>query len=384
MVLRRDFDAGERLMTQAGILWAYLGKAIAGIPGRLGIYHDDIEVVRSFWSFGTVLAVAAWVAVIGAAFRWRRAWPLFSFAVLWFVGGHILESTLIPLELYFEHRNYLPIAGPVIALVAFLLTHSEETRRYAKAVLPLLLVANVFFLYSFATLQGSTSVAARYWALKHPDSMRASLNLAKQQYVEEGVQPAFDTISSFVSRNPKHAYLQIFQLDLGCKHFADQLESSHVDEVIAGQAETAFSFMPAQMLSNLYTTSLATGCAAVPVESVLRVADAVLANPRYRASPEYNKLHYMFLAFVSRTQGDLDGAVAHIESALEHQRTPQVTQIMAITLAEQKQYDRAREFIAAAESDLPTNPIRAWQWRRSIAQIYDFVDAVERRDLLTQ
>ncbi len=50
----------------------------------------------------------------------RKKWPLFAFAVLWFFAGHALESTFLPLEYFFEHRNYLPLLGPIFALVVFM------------------------------------------------------------------------------------------------------------------------------------------------------------------------------------------------------------------------------------------------------------------------
>jgi hypothetical protein len=37
-----------------------------------------------------------------------RKWPILSFAVLFFFLNHAIESSIIPLELIFEHRNYLP------------------------------------------------------------------------------------------------------------------------------------------------------------------------------------------------------------------------------------------------------------------------------------
>jgi hypothetical protein len=38
LIQRRDFNGTERLLTQAGILWTYLFKAVLGVPGRLGIF----------------------------------------------------------------------------------------------------------------------------------------------------------------------------------------------------------------------------------------------------------------------------------------------------------------------------------------------------------
>jgi hypothetical protein len=52
---------------------------------------------------------------------WRKRFPIVAFAVLWFLVGHSLESTVFPLEIIHEHRNYLPALGPLLALTYLLL-----------------------------------------------------------------------------------------------------------------------------------------------------------------------------------------------------------------------------------------------------------------------
>ena len=150
MIQYRGFDAAERLLTQAQLLWVYLSKALLGLSGRLGIYQGDIEVVRSLWSPATLLAVTSWFVLAFGAVFWRRRFPLFALGVLWYLVGHLLESTVVPLELYFEHRNYLPIAGPIIALTALLILHSDQVRTVALRVIPLVVLVNAALLYSFA------------------------------------------------------------------------------------------------------------------------------------------------------------------------------------------------------------------------------------------
>ncbi len=52
------------------------------------------------------------------AFLLRRRYPLLLLAVLFFLVGHSMESTLIPLEMVYEHRNYLPGMLVCLALAA--------------------------------------------------------------------------------------------------------------------------------------------------------------------------------------------------------------------------------------------------------------------------
>ncbi|MEW6168611.1 MAG: hypothetical protein AB1651_13080 [Pseudomonadota bacterium] len=115
----RDFGAPERLLTQARVLFHYLFWLLLPWPPWLGLYHDDLAVSRGLLAPPTtLLAIAGWVLVLGTAWRLRRRVPLFGFAVLWFLAGHAMESTLIPLEMVFEHRNYLPSLGVLFALAA--------------------------------------------------------------------------------------------------------------------------------------------------------------------------------------------------------------------------------------------------------------------------
>jgi hypothetical protein len=57
------------------------------------------------------------VAVVASILLARKRAPLVAFGLAWFLIGHSLESTLLPLEIAHEHRNYLPLFGLVLAAV---------------------------------------------------------------------------------------------------------------------------------------------------------------------------------------------------------------------------------------------------------------------------
>jgi hypothetical protein len=157
-VASRDFNAWQRLLTEARILWLYLLKALFGIPGQLGNYQDAPTVSRSLFSSATFLACFAWLALLIASIVWRRRYPLFAVAVLWYLAGHLIESTVVPLELYFEHRNYIPIIGPLFALGSFLFLYSARLRRIASVGVPVFAFVSASFLYTFASLSGKISI----------------------------------------------------------------------------------------------------------------------------------------------------------------------------------------------------------------------------------
>ena len=176
-VLRRGFSGFERLITQAEILWQYLYLAFFPNVPSLGPFHDDYQIQRSLLSGTSLLSVGAWLLTIVAAVMLRRKAPLFTFAVAWYLLGHLLESTTISLELYFEHRNYLPLVGPAYALVASLAQLARTWRRIA--VIGAIAYAGILgsVLLSTTSLWGSPALAAEMWHIYKPQSIRAVQNL---------------------------------------------------------------------------------------------------------------------------------------------------------------------------------------------------------------
>jgi hypothetical protein len=112
----RNFTLPERLLTEPRILWEYVASILLPFGPGMGLIQDDIAVSTGLLSPPvTIVALGAWIAAGVAAIALRRTLPLASAGVLFFLAGHALESTLIPLELKFEHRNYVPALGVLLA-----------------------------------------------------------------------------------------------------------------------------------------------------------------------------------------------------------------------------------------------------------------------------
>lgn len=183
---RRPFTMDERLLTQARIVWDYIAQMFTPQVARMGLYHDDVILSRSlFEPVATAWAVAAWLLVVlicGAMLRWRGGrWIVFGIA--WFVLGHSVESTLLPLELYFEHRNYFPSIGLLLSLgVVFAIV----VRRWSELKAPLLACVGLCALL----LSLLTSSQVQVWSNRsllilthlnaHPRSPRANIDMATE------------------------------------------------------------------------------------------------------------------------------------------------------------------------------------------------------------
>ena len=111
----RDFTIAERLLTQPYILGHYLSCIFFPNISSMGLYLDDFAI-RSPALWSNWLGITAVFIAIFSALYWRKQKPIIAFAVLWYFACHALESSVIPLEMAFEHRNYLALIGPAILI----------------------------------------------------------------------------------------------------------------------------------------------------------------------------------------------------------------------------------------------------------------------------
>ena len=56
----------------------------------------------------TLFSIIIIAALVGLAIAAARKQRLLSFCILWFFGNLVIESSIIGLEIVFEHRVYLP------------------------------------------------------------------------------------------------------------------------------------------------------------------------------------------------------------------------------------------------------------------------------------
>lgn len=177
----RDFSLAERLMTEARVLWFYLHMIVLPNMGEMGLHHDDILISRSLFSPWTTLpAVAGLLLLAAGAFALRDKQPLITFGIALFFIGHLMESTIIPLELAFEHRNYLPMLGILLPLAYYTLN--------PRLHLPSVRVRRAAFLLLIILFAGLTASRAQQWGdplmmrtlevERHPHSARAHTDLA--------------------------------------------------------------------------------------------------------------------------------------------------------------------------------------------------------------
>jgi hypothetical protein len=171
----RGMTPFQRVMTEQVVLWEYLQRAfIPQLPTAFGPFHDyyglrPIGVI-------TGIAAAFWFVVLVAAVVVRHRFKWFSLAVFWFLAAHMIESTSVLLELYFEHRNYAAVYGACLFISICAFTAKGRLQRIAPYLFGAYVVLLAALLLAVTVLWGQPKKAAESWNIKHPGSARAALH----------------------------------------------------------------------------------------------------------------------------------------------------------------------------------------------------------------
>jgi hypothetical protein len=177
----REFTLNERLMTQARVLWSYVGWLMLPDIQSMGLFHDDFSKSTGMLQpVTTLLAVLAWSLALCVSYAVRLRYPLITFSVLFFLVAHSMESSFLPLEMVFEHRNYLPSVG-ICLLLGWALCN---TRISAKGWSRYVLTISVFVLLSAVTFSRAQAWGNQYSLAdanvrNHPGSLRANIYFAQ-------------------------------------------------------------------------------------------------------------------------------------------------------------------------------------------------------------
>ena len=142
----RPFTMWERLLTQFRALVFYLSEYLFPLPNRLALIHDWQASSSIVQPISTLFSFLFLVILFCAALKYRKRFPVFSASIVWFLILHLLESTILPLELVYEHRNYLPTAllGAALITSGHRITMNRTRNIRVIAALMLIMVLTSF------------------------------------------------------------------------------------------------------------------------------------------------------------------------------------------------------------------------------------------------
>lgn len=221
----RPWTLGQRLLTQPRVLCSYIWNIYVPSLNATGVFADGYAASKNWRTpWATLPALLAIGTITIGAWKLRRRKPILAAAIGFFLIGHAMESSVIMLELYFEHRNYLP-ATLLFWPLAWLLTTPGNLKRWlftgaiAYASLMLIITANQ------ARLWADPLALALVWAEQNPDSVRAQVYASQQERLAGRHINAEQRLASQLQLRPLEPQLVLNLLDLRC----EQRRISQVD-----------------------------------------------------------------------------------------------------------------------------------------------------------
>lgn len=198
----RSFTMTERLLTQQRVLGDYLLSLLFPKMQTSGVYFDNYPISHSlFQPASTAFWFCFHLFLILFSFLKRKKWPWLFLAIWWFYGSHLIESTVVMLELKFEHRNYLPSLGFLLLLVIGILSIANALLRRVVTAFSICVLSGMLYLSS--SLWGQPLKAAMVWIEENPTSYRVydhAAFLAYQYGLPEEVTKDFVRRSANLAR----------------------------------------------------------------------------------------------------------------------------------------------------------------------------------------
>lgn len=321
---RRDFTLGTRLLSELRIVLDYVAWTIVPTPSALSFYHDAFVPSTSLFSpLSTLASALGLLAMGGLAFACRRRAPLVTLGIALFFAGQVLTATIIPLELVYEHRNYFPSMGLLLAIIPVLVP--ERGAAGAKAPLAM---ARVVGLGALMVLwAGLTAMTAQAWsnplgvaleiASRAPDSPRAQYELGRA-YV---ILSRYDVGSPFAARVyapleraaalPQSSILPEQALIFFNARTHRPLPDAWWDSIVAKLRRRKPGVQDESALSALGSCQLA-GLCDLPRKRMVEAYEAAMDYPRPSA-----RLQAMYADYVLGVLGDRARAVALIRGAVK-------------------------------------------------------------------
>ncbi|RKZ72405.1 MAG: hypothetical protein DRQ57_17450 [Gammaproteobacteria bacterium] len=310
----RDFTMGERLLTQARLLTEYFGKTIFPHPQAFGLFHDDYPISRHILNPpATLFSVIFIISMFGAAISLRRKYSVFSLGVLWFLAGHILESSFIGLVIAFEHRNYLPIFGILFASIYGMLWLFDRfsnifLRKIAILVSVLWLSIFPIITYSETDLWGKPLMQAALWAKEKPLSRYAQSHAAAL-FASRG---DFDRVENYyktmVKNFPQDASPHLLWLLAAC--IFDKIEPPNIEQVLHYSEIGKIDMLTSVALNTIM--GRAGQCDQIlQSDAIHQLFKAVLKNPNSR--PYRGNIYFIYGKFYANHEKNYDQAIVMVD-----------------------------------------------------------------------
>ena len=372
----RDFTPIERLLTETRVLVDYVNLIMLPRLGGTGLFHDDYLISHGLLDPpSTLLATIFWLVLGIGAFILRKRLPVPAFAVLWFLAGHSLESSIIGLEIYFEHRNYLPMVGITFAGAYYLLVATKKLKPIAVSVLIIIISIYCFLGYQSSIVWGNRGLLTNIWVEENSTSLRAQ-NLSAAFWEDMGEnEKALEHLELAFKQNPGAVGIKCQIVQKKCD--MNQLSSEEFDELAQLAVTGKHDFVTMNCIGELQKLYDHDACPVLNLQRLNTLLDALLSNPKYHNWAKSRQEIYYFKGIIGIKRRDLNEAVSNLEKAYQVVPDVNIALTQATLLASAGLYEDALHYVQIARHGAYKKTImqRVKHW---LLPVDDRIDSIEQ------
>ncbi|MEO0437162.1 MAG: hypothetical protein AAF098_09665, partial [Pseudomonadota bacterium] len=347
---QRNFDFWDRIVAIPTVLLDYVRQFFLPNTRSMGLLHDDWPILGSglsplapiFAAFG-LLAIT--ITPLLALKNTRLSLAGFGCSV--FLIGHSIESFFLPLELYFEHRNYLPSLGLIVVAAEVIRAIQSRIQPISTKPVYAVLVIYLLLCVSSATMLASwwrsSGLLLQHHLTGHPDSTRANTEIAFAQANSGDLDTAIRSLERAAdlsirqpaARSMGAADTVLLRNALVCMSGSDDFEMTSPE--IVGPAKNAVRTVVFRVYTTLYKDKV---CVDAPWRelSIWFMRLSLLFNER---GVPWNVPTLVDLALFEQARGNAVGTFTYSAMILE-QRPKQATALLLLA--------RASEFLGDQET----------------------------------
>jgi len=294
-----DFTPFQRVLTELRVVVFYISLLILPHPSRLNLDHSFPLSHSLIDPITTLLSLGILAGLLGLSIFMAKKERLLSFCILWFLGNLVIESSVIGLEIIYEHRVYLP--SMLAILMAVILARRHIKWKWIRLCL-LFAVVTVFSCWTYERnrVWGDVETLWHDCMVKSPEKARPYYNLGviigRQGRVEEAIEHYREAIRIEPSHHLAHNNLGNALIRLGRKDEA----VGHFNKALEKKPDYADAH---NNLANVLETL------GRPKEAMRHYLEVL------RINPDHAEAHYNFGNFLLEL-GRVDEAVIHFSDAL--------------------------------------------------------------------
>ena len=355
----RNFTPPQRVLTEFRVVIFYISLFLFPHPSRLNLDHY-ISISHSLFDpITTFISLITILALIGLALYLAKKERIISFCILWFFGNLVIESSVIGLELIFEHRLYLPsmMLSLLLVLLAF---RYVKPRWIAIGIIGAIVVLGSTWTYQRNTVWQTALSLWQDCARKSPEKARPYTNIGIIFGKYNNPDVAIKYFSKALKIDPNspeacndmgYALLRKGKIDEAITYLAKAIKiapampkaNNNLGLALAtkgkiGQAikyfSTAVKLEPlnSEAWNNLGLAQLRTGDIDGAVKSL---SNAIKINPDYAEAHEN-------LGAALIKQGNLDEAIRQLSNALRiRPNYAEAYNLLGVALIRKKEFTKA-------------------------------------------